>query len=98
MKVRMLRNLLGVEKLGKAAKKDDTKLFAPVDVTHNVGVIRYVGEALKEKFSEGQKVYVGNKREEIRMNGADIMVMEEDNVIAIEEASDEDQKTEVSQA
>lgn len=97
MKVRMLRNLIGVEKLGKASRRNAGDLFANTEVTHNIGVIRYVGEELSTKFSVGQKVYCGNQREEIRMNGADIMVMQEQNVIAIVEDSDEEAKEESSE-
>lgn len=98
MKVRMLRNLIGVEKLGKSSRRSTGNLFADVEITHNIGVIRYVGEELSSKFSVGQKVYCGNQREEIRMNGADIMVMQEQNVIAIVEDSDEEAKEESSEA
>lgn len=94
----MLRNLLGVEKLGKPSKKNAGDLFAPVEAIHNIGIIRYIGEELQGKFSEGQKVYVGNQREELRMDGTDIMVMEEKNVIAIVEDSDEEVKTENSES
>lgn len=92
MKVKMLNNLLGVSKVGKSNKTDG--LFADVETTQNLGIIRYLGEDVSEKFKVGQKVYFGNKREEIRMDSADIIVMEEDNIYAIvEEDSDgEDQK------
>lgn len=96
MKVRMLRNLIGVEKQGKPARKSAGDIFAPVEAVHNIGIIRYIGEELQDKFSVGQKVYCGNQREEIRMNGADIMVMQEANVFAIVEDSDEEVKTEES--
>lgn len=89
-KIKMLRDLIGVEKAGKSSSKQTGTLFAQVDVTHNVGVIRYIGEGVQGKFSVGQKVYIGNQREEIRMDGADIMVMKEDNVVAIVEDSDEE--------
>jgi co-chaperonin GroES (HSP10) len=90
----MLRNLIGVEKLGKQSKKNAGDLFAPVEVTHNIGVVRYVGEELSSKFTVGQKVYCGNQREEIRMDGADIMVMQEANIFAIVEDSNEEAKEE----
>jgi co-chaperonin GroES (HSP10) len=90
----MLRNLLGVQKLGKPTKRNSGDIFAEAEVTQNVGIIRYVGADLTSKFSEGQKVYIGNQRDEIRMNGAEIMVMEEKNIFAIVEVSDDDSKTE----
>lgn len=88
MAVRMLRNLLGVEKLTKSSQKTEKKLFADVEVTHNMGIVKYVGEELKDKFKPGQRVHVGNVREEIRIDGQDIMVMEEKNVFAVVEEAD----------
>lgn len=82
--VRMLRNLLGVEKVNKS-KKEAGSLFANVDVTFNTGIVKYVGEDLAGKFSVGQKVIIGNKREEVRINADEIMVMEETNVFAVVE-------------
>lgn len=89
----MLRNLLGVKGLGKA--KRNTGLLVDTETSHNVGVIKYVGADLQDKFSEGQKVYIGNQREQIRMGSDDIMVMEEANVYAIvEEPLEESEPTE----
>lgn len=94
----MLRNLLGVEKLGKPSRRAAGEIFASAEVTHNIGVIRYIGEDLTGKFTVGQKIFVGNQREEIRMDGQDIMIMEESNVFAIVEASDEETKSEDSES
>lgn len=91
----MLRNLLGVQKLDKPTRrKGSGEIFAETEITQNIGIIRFVGEDIQNKYSEGQKVVVGNQREEIRMNGLDIMVMEDKNVFAIVEASDEESKPE----
>jgi co-chaperonin GroES (HSP10) len=93
MKIQMLRNLVGVEKLGKSSKRQSGTLFAETEVTHNLGIIRYIGEQV-ENLRIGQKVYIGNQREEIRMEGSDIMVMEVSNVIAIvEDSNGEDQNS-----
>lgn len=96
--VKMLRNLLGVEKMGKPSRRNAGDLFAPTDVSFNLGTIRYVGEELQSKFSVGQKVYIGNQREELRIEGIDIMVMEEKNVIAIVEDSHEEAQSEASES
>ena len=83
MQVRMLNNYIGVEQLGKTSKNDG--MFAQVETTHNLGVIKFVGEAANPKFKVGQKIYFGNKREEIRMSDADIQIMEDSNIYAIVE-------------
>jgi co-chaperonin GroES (HSP10) len=93
----MMRNLVGVEKLGKASRKSSGEIFAQVEATHNVGVIRYLGVDVTG-LKVGSKVYVGNQREEIRMNGADIMVMEVSNIIALVEDSNEETKEENSES
>ena len=86
----MLRNLLGVQKLGKQNKRERGEIFATAESTFNVGMVQYVGQDLAGKFSVGQKVYFGNQREEIRMGDSDIMVMEEKNVFAIVEETNEE--------
>lgn len=96
-KIVMLRDLIGVEKVGKARKKEESSLFANTEVTHNIGVIRYLGVDVKG-LQVGQKVYIGNQREEIRMEGADIMVMEAKNIIAIVEESNEETKPQDSES
>lgn len=78
----MLRNLLGVEQLGKS-QKDENAMFASAEVGFNTGKVLYVGEELANKFSPGQRLYFGNTRELIRIDGKDVIVMKEDNVFAI---------------
>lgn len=88
MQVRMLNNFVGVEQVGKTSKNDG--MFAQVETTNNLGIIKFVGEEADKKFKVGQKVYFGNKREEIRMSDADIQIMEDENIYAIvEEAANE---------
>lgn len=99
MKVRMLGTLVGVEKLGKSSKKQGEGLFASVDVTHNLGIIRYLGASICEDgLKVGMKVYIGNQREEVRMEGVDIMVMDQKNIIAIVDDADEEPQKENIQA
>ena len=87
MKLKMLRNLLGVEKLQKSNGKVEGSLFASADVGFNAGIVKFVGEELQGKFSPGQKIYFGVQREEIRVDGKDLMVMEEKNVYALADDS-----------
>lgn len=83
MPVRMLGNKVGVEKLGKSASTNG--LFALPEDTNSVGVIRYKGENVGEQYQLGAKVYFGDKRQQVRMEGKDIQVMEVDNLLAIAE-------------
>jgi hypothetical protein len=79
----MLRNLLGVRPLNKPAGREEGELFVKPESAFNVGVIEFIGEDLRDgKYTQGQKVYIGNQREQIRIDGMDIMVMKEDNVYA----------------
>lgn len=85
----MLNNLVGVEQVGKTSKTDG--MFAEVETTHNLGIIKFVGESADEKFLVGQKVYFGNEREEIRMSSLDVLIMKDSNIYAIvEEVSNEE--------
>lgn len=93
MRIVMQGKRLGVEKLGKSS---GTKSFlsVPEDVSA-VGIIRYLGEELlrapQQRFVVGMKVYYGKNRHELRINGQDILIMDEDNIYAIVEESNETQ-------
>lgn len=81
MKVQMRGNRVGVEQLKKA--KQAAYLQMPEDA-NNVGIIRLVGDGVEASdLVVGSKVYFGNKREQIKIEGKDILVMAEDNVLAI---------------
>jgi len=88
MKITMVNGKIAVERVGKSSKKDATVFFAPVEVSQSLGLIKYVAEGSKYKID--QKVYYGNKREEVRMAGVDVQVMDEDNIIAIAEEENEE--------
>lgn len=83
-----LGNRVAVEKadkLSSQSQKSKENLFVvePM-VSDNLGVVRYVGEGVKDaKFEVGSKVYFGNKREQLRIAGKDIMVMDAENVLAV---------------
>lgn len=72
-----------VEKLGRSKGSVDSLLAMPED-TSAVGIIRHVGEEVKD-LQAGQKVYFGKNRHELRMDGSDVLVMDEENVYAIVE-------------
>ena len=85
-KVIMQRNLVGVVDLGKTAKrKQDASIFVELEAVQNCGIIRYLGPEVSPNLRIGQRVYVGNVRELIQMAGEEVMVMKEENVIAVVE-------------
>ena len=90
MKIQMLKGKIGVIKIGKSSKQDG--LFVMPDVTDSLGIIKYVGEGVNETLTPGTKVYYGKDREECRMREDDVMIMEEDNIFAILEESNEEDK------
>lgn len=97
MQVLMRGKKIGVEKLGKTAT---TKSFMamPEDASA-VGYIRYLGKDLvNSDLKVGMKVFYGKNRHELKMNGTDILVMDEDNVYAtVEESNAEAQGTPAAQ-
>ena len=88
MKIKMVNGKIAVEKATKSKKVSDLG-FAEVEAVDSLGIIRYVPE--NSAYSVGQKIYYGGKREEVRMAGIDVQVMNEDNIIAIAEDSDDKQ-------
>ena len=90
MSVKMLRNLIGVVPAGKNTNRKQG-LFVMPETSNNLGVIKYVGEDVKT-FKPGEKVYFGNSRETIIMQGEEVMVMEESNIVATLEDEDQDEK------
>lgn len=83
MNIKMVNKKIGVEKLGKSSKKIDNSFLAMIEVVDNLGIIRFSFEG--SQFPVGTKVYYGSKREEVRMNGKDIQIMDEENIFAIVE-------------
>jgi co-chaperonin GroES (HSP10) len=73
---------LGVEKLGKSTNQNS--LFALPEDTSSCGTIVFLGEGLAESdLKVGMKVYFGDKRQQVRIEGRDVQVMDEENVLAI---------------
>lgn len=75
-----------VEKLGKSKNASHDSLFSMPEDVSAVGYILHVGPDVKD-LKQGQKVYYGKNRHELKMNGLDVLVMDEENVYAIEEDS-----------
>jgi co-chaperonin GroES (HSP10) len=86
-KIHMRKNLVAVSKLGKPSKKSSLdELVVTPETAEAQGVVRYKGPEV-EDLLVGQKVFFGNKRHELRLNGEDVLVMEESNIYAIVEES-----------
>lgn len=92
MQVLMRGKRIGVEKLGRSS--NTKSLIAMPEDASAVGTIRYVGkDILDSDLKVGTKVYYGKNRHELKMNGQDILVMDEDNIYAIVEDSDGEDKS-----
>lgn len=90
MQIVMRGKRVGVEKLGKASQSK-TFLAMPDDASA-IGFIRFVGSELASSdLKVGMKVAFGKNRHEIKLNGMDVFVMDEENVYAVVE----DQNAEV---
>lgn len=86
MQVKMVNNKIAVEKLKRAAKTTASFLHEP-NVSDNQGVIKFA--PIGSEYVVGMRVYYGNNREEIRMNGIDVYIMDADNIVAIVEDTSE---------
>lgn len=83
MTLKMRGNRIGVERLGKS-QNNETILAMPED-TNSMGIVKFVGDSAPDDLKPGMKVCFGNKREPITIKGKEILVMDEDNVVAIVE-------------
>jgi len=92
MQVLMRGKRVGVERPGRAQKNDS--LIAMPEDTSAIGYIKYLGKDLQSSdLRVGMKVCYGKNRHELKLNGADILVMEDDNIYAIvEDSGAEDKK------
>jgi co-chaperonin GroES (HSP10) len=74
---------VGVEKVTKAQNGNGSFLAMPDDASAT-GFVRFVGKDLENSdLKVGMKVYFGKNRHELKMDGVDILVMDEENVYAI---------------
>lgn len=79
----LLWNLVGVEKVNNPSKPKGTSLFIEEpEVADDCGIVRYIGTGIKDSpFSIGDKIYFGKHRQELRIAGKDILVMDASNVL-----------------
>lgn len=95
--IQMRNNLVAIKKLGKQSGNKggnlDGLLHMP-EVADSQGIIKGTGPEAASDLKPGLKVYYGEKRTQIRMNGEDVLVMEDNNIYAIvdEESSSEETK------
>lgn len=84
MKIKMRGTLVGVEQVKKSAKSDS--LFSMPEDSNAVGRVKYLGDKLGETdLKVGDKVYYGDKRQPVTIDGAEILVMDQENIVAIAE-------------
>lgn len=83
---------VGVEKLKKPGKKEPGFIIMP-EGDEYLGIVRYVSDGASKDFQVGMKVYFGTEFQSIKMNSADICVMNDSNVFAV--VVDEDKQPSV---
>lgn len=81
MSLQLRGKKIAVEKLAKSS--GSAGLFALPEDTTSCGSIVYVGSEFVGDLRVGMKVYFGDKRQQVRVEGKDLQIMEEDNVFAI---------------
>lgn len=86
----MRGNKLGVEKLGKSDRKN-SYIYVP-ESTENLGLIKYIGSNVSPDLSVGMKVFYGDQRTRITIAGSEVEVMEDSNIYAIVEDSNDEAK------
>lgn len=83
MKIKMQNKKLGVQQYKQkdaSGSQGGEILFKLPEVSDNLGIVMHTFEG--SNFKIGDKVYYGGHREQIRMSGVDIMIMDEDNIFA----------------
>tara|TARA_R110000868_G_C10973188_1_gene771559 strand:+ start:90612 stop:90887 length:276 start_codon:yes stop_codon:yes gene_type:complete len=77
----VLKNKILVEQISKKPEKQ-SGLFVEAEVSDSLGEVVAIGEDYEGTLTVGAKVYYGTKREELRMSGKDVLVMDPDNIVA----------------
>lgn len=82
MPVLMRGKRVGVEQV-KNSQATNTVVAMPED-SSAVGIIRFVGDSVVgNDLKVNTKVYFGKAHHQLRMNGMNILVMDEENVYAV---------------
>lgn len=92
MKVVPVNNMILVERhdKGKQGKALGSNPFASVIASANLGIIKYANDTCG--FSVGDQVYFGSTFQTLMVEGAEVLAMKEDNVIAYLEETEESEK------
>lgn len=86
MQIKLRGNRVGIQKLKTRDKSGDDLGFLVIpDSEEYLGYIRYVGENADKSLQVGQKVYFTTNFQQCRMDGADICVTEDKEILAIVE-------------
>lgn len=89
MSIKFRDKKVGVEKLKKQTKKEN-RIYIEPESEEYLGVVRYVSDDASKDIKVGSKVYFGTDHQKVRMEGAEICVMEDASIYAI---VDEEQQT-----
>lgn len=82
MSLKFRGNSVGVEKLKKQGKQNNV-LFAEPEQEEYRGIVRYVGEKVSADIAIGAKVFFYTKFQPFRIDGTDLCVMEDSNIVAV---------------
>lgn len=73
------KNYVLVERLDKVRKRDPKQPFVSVITSANLGTVKFSSE---QDYPVGVQVYFGGQHETILIEGAEILAMKLDNILA----------------
>jgi len=87
--IQMRGKNVGVVKVKETKKSAGTfdSIIALPDDDNSAGIIKYLGKEMSENsdLKVGTKVYFGGKRYTVVIGGEEILIMDEDNIVAVSE-------------
>lgn len=83
MKLRMRGNNVAVEKLKKQTKSTQQGFLVMPETTEFFGAIRFIGEGASKDLQIGQKVIFADKHQLTKLEGMEVAVMEDSNILAV---------------
>lgn len=91
--IRMHNNYIAIERKGKSGKSNESSFLHTVESRDTSGYIRFLPEGYNGDLNINDEVYVGDSHQQIRINGLDLLIMEEGNIIAILKVENEEQNS-----
>lgn len=73
---------VAIQKLKKQEKKE-TSFYVDVSQDEFLGIVKHVGAEASADIKIGQRVYFGNVYHPIKIDGLDVLIMDDTNVLAI---------------